>query len=144
MLKQVKCPNPITLVLKSCLLVSLLHMFIGIYDRSYLWWFPPLCPQQKMENSTTLSTRDTGGISTLKIPQKSLVLVDLTGVFTWLDSLPMNSFKINRNAVVIELVSPKNDSYNVIPCSEAAWVQNPSALLIWRGLVSVKQRLRYV
>ena len=55
--------------------------------------------------------------------------VDLTGLLTWPNSLLRNSFE-NGNAVVINLVSLKNDSYDVISCSEAAWVQNPSALLI--------------
>lgn len=90
-----------------------------------------------MDNSITLSTRDVGRICTLKITQKSFRLVDLTGVFTWPDSLPMNSFEINGNAVVIKLVSPENESYNVICCSEAERVQNLSALLVRRGLVSV-------
>lgn len=97
-----------------------------------------------MDNSTTLSTRDVGRICTLKITQKSFRLVDLTGVFTWPDSLPMNSFEINGSAVVIKLVSPENDSYNVMCCAGAEWVQNPSTLLIQKGLVSVRQMLRYI
>lgn len=63
--------------------------------------FPPLCSQQKMDNSTTLSTRDIGRICTRKITPESRRLVDLTGVFTWPASLPMNSFETNGNAVVI-------------------------------------------
>lgn len=46
--------------------------------------------------------------------------------------------------MVVKLVSPENESYNVIFCSEAERVQKLSALLIQRGLVSVKQVLRYM
>jgi len=124
-LKQVKCLNPINLVLKSWPLVSLAHIFIGIYDPSYLWGCLPLCPQQKTYNCTTLSMRDVGGQKTLKISHIPLGQVDLTGVLAWPNCLPRNLLE-NGNAVVINMVSPKNDSYDVISCSEAAWLQDPS------------------
>lgn len=61
----------------------------------------------------------------MKISHMPLGQVDLTGVLAWPNCLPRNLLE-NGNAVVINMVSPKNDSYDVISCSEAAWLQDPS------------------